>query len=720
MSATPAVRRAITVLQLDHAVGGYLYGLRQPFLKVRLRFDLPVHIDWAEIDATLQAAIPVDGGEPAPVFDAAPLAGTVQRLLHWTAALQRSLSQPVTEAGRSLGFGRLDPQVTVLALPTADHAIGIPALNLVVALIEGALAGERPAAERIAALRPDIDWLTQAGAPLGVSASMNRFLAAAHKAGMPWQRVAAKIFQIGHGARSRWLDSSFTDATSSLGVALARDKAAAARVLRQAGIPVPDHIVVHDETQAVAAAERLGYPVVVKPMDKDGGRGVFAGLKSPDKVRKGFAEAREYSENLLVETFIEGRDYRMVVLHGRLIFAAERIPGGVTGDGVSTVRQLLDRQNSEPPPHLGGQGTLYKLIFDQEAADLLAERGMDETSVPAADLRVRLRSAANVASGGSVRAVFDQVHPDNARLAERAVRALRLDIAGVDLLIPDIGRSWMETGAGVCEVNAQPNFGPMTAAHIYGEILGHLIQGQGRIPIAVIVGAPAGSQACRLVARMMTAAGLKVGIATPDGAWVGADQLVARPAGTFATARALLGDRSVQAAVVAVDDAAVLTTGLPFDRCTVIAFAGAGLADAADDGLNRLARALAPMATARTVLNADDPASLALTPLADAETLLYSAGPKGGEADVRVEAAGERPRLSIGRNAGDALEIELNQPAGDDPILDACSAEDIALAAAVAHGLGCSAAHLRQGLAGVWRQPAAAATVHGARQTRRR
>jgi cyanophycin synthetase len=697
MSPAPAVRRAITVLALDHAVGGYLYGLRQPFLKARLRFDLPASIDWAEIDRTLQATIPA-GGEAAPVFDDAPLAGMIQRLLHWTAVLQRHLFQPVLETGRVLGFGQRDPQVALLALPTLEHTIATPALNIVIVLIDGALAAQRPTAERTAEVQPEIDRLRQAGEPLGVSASMNRFLAAAQKKGMPWQRVSGKVFQIGYGARSRWLDSSFTDATSTLGTGLARNKAAAAEVMRRAGIPVPDHALVYDETQAVQVAETLGYPVVVKPRDMDGGHGVFAGLKSADKVRKAFAEARKYSEHVLVESFIEGLDYRMIVLHGRLIFAAERIPGGVIGDGTSTVRQLLDRQNSEPPPHLGGKGTLYRLDFDGEAADLLAERGLDESSVPPEGVRLRLRSAANVASGGSVRAVFDQVHPDNALLAERAVRALNLDIAGLDLLIPDIARSWKETGAGVCEVNAQPNFGPLTTAHVYGEILDKLIQGQGRIPIAVIVGAPVGSQACRLVARLMGAAGLTVGVATPDDAWIGADQVLAQPAGTFAAARVLLADRSVQAAVVAVDDAAVLATRLPFDRCRVVAFAGGAQGTLAD-----LARALSPMIGARTVINAGDPACMALASQARGETLHYSAEPAGGGAGLWVDTAGRR--LLITGKAGDAVEIALER--APDSSLGPCSADDIALAAAVAQALGCSAAHLRQGLAGVGLQAAA-------------
>jgi cyanophycin synthetase len=655
----------ITLVRIDHAAGGYLHGLTQPFLKARLRFDLPASMDWAQIDAALQAAIPVEGDAPPAFDDASPMEAAIQRLIHWTAALQRHASQPVFETGRVLARGGAGGRVAVLALPAIDPDIAPPALNVVMALIKGG-----PSAEPLAAARREIDRLKALGAERGISASMNRFLAAAHSRRIPWRRLSGKIFQIGHGARSRWLNSSFTDATSALGAGLARDKAATAQVLRQAGIPVPDHHLAKDVEAAVRAAEMLGYPVVVKPMDQDGGHGVFAGLKSPDQVRKAFAEARKYSENVLVETFVEGRDYRMIVVQGRLAFAVERIPGGVVGDGISTVRQLVDRQNSAPPPHLGGKGTLYRLNFDDEAVDLLAERGLNGDSVPADGLRIRLRSAANVASGGLAEAVFDQVHPDNARLSERAVRALNLDVAGLDLLIPDIARSWMETGAGVCEVNAQPSFTPLSA-HINGLIVESLVQGQGRIPIAVIVGPPPGSQACRIVARMLAAASLTPGTATPNGVWIGAHQVVAGPVDAFTGARVLIADRTVQAAVIAVGDAAALTTGLPFDRCAVIALAGSRLAGAPQaETFDDLVRALSPMAGAKVVINRGDPACMAYAPrIAGREVILYA-----------PEAAVDG--LAQGQGA------------------IACSAEDAALAVAVARALGCGEAHLRQGLAG--------------------
>jgi cyanophycin synthetase len=686
---------AITVIRRDHAVDGYLHGLTQPFLKVRLRFDLPASVDWTEIDAALTAAIPVEG-EGSPALAAAPLAGAIQRLIHWTAALQRHAAQPVFEAGRVLARG-VDAPVAVLALPTIDHAVAAPALDIVIGLINDALAAPGLADDRIQAVRARIGRLKATSARAGVTASMVRFLAAAHHRRMPWRRLSGRVFQIGQGARARWLDSSATDATPVLGASLARDKAATAQVLRQAGLSVPEHKMALDEDAAVQAAEALGYPVVVKPRDRDGGMGVFTALASAEAVRKAFAQARKYSEKILVETFIEGRDYRMIVLHGRLVFAVERIPAAVTGDGVSTVRQLADRQNAAPSGR-GDKDVVYSLTLGREAVDLLAVQGMDVDSVPAKGARIPLSSTADAAKGGAVSPVFDKVHPDNARLAERAVRALNLDIAGLDLLIPDIARSWKETGASICEVNAKPNFGPVATAHIYGEILDSLIQGQGRIPIAVVVGAPAGSQACRIAGRMVAAAGLTVGVAAPDGVWIAADRITPRSAGAFSDARLLIGDRTVEAAVIAVDDASVLTTGLPFDRCAVVALAGSQLTgepQAADFG--NLVAALSPMARARLVINMDDPGCMAhAARIETPRVLLYGARTPGGGADVWIEADSESARLFIGQDGADAIVIVL-----DGHGADAGSAEDVLLATAVARGLGLGEAHLRRGLAGV-------------------
>ncbi|MFI4975606.1 MAG: acetate--CoA ligase family protein [Caulobacterales bacterium] len=714
-ATTQAPADPVLVLKLDHAIGGYLYGVSQPFLKARLRLDLPSRVDWTCIDEALGATLP-EAQDVPPGLSAEPAAGALQRILHWTAQLQSSALDPVLEAGRILGGDGAAMQIAVLALPTTDHTIAVRALGVVVDVINRGLDGRLSARDLVQSVRQDIDRLVETRRVQGRGAAdMIKFLEAAHARRIPWLRLGASTaFQIGHGARGRWLDSSFTDATSVIGAKLARNKAAAASVLRQAGVPTPPHRTALSEDIAVRAADQLGYPVVVKPVDRDGGVGVFVRLKTPAAVRKAFGEARKHAETVLVEKFIEGRDYRMVVLHGNLVWALERVPGGVTGDGLSTVRQLVDRLNADAVRGDGRTSGLKRLDLDEEAVDLLAERGMDAGSIPHEGERIRLRGAANVASGGTPVGVFDKVHPDNKLLAERAARALRLDVAGVDLIIPDIGRSWKETGAGVCEVNAQPNIGTTTSGHVYGQILESLIQGDGRIPIALLVADGAAPRAASLVARIMAAAGLRVGLATPDGVSVGDEPMSPAGPDVFAGARLLLGDRAVEAAVAAVRDAQPLSTGMPFDRCTVVALASSSLSDAREGGesFEEVAAALLPLSSGHVVINAADAACMALASrFRDDVVILYAARPDDpgvaahrarGGVGVWVDPAAGAGRILVMRGRVQAMSLQLDDggPAEAD-----CGAGDIALAAAVAIALGCGEAHLRLGLAGVRLRP---------------
>jgi cyanophycin synthetase len=644
--------------------------------------------------------------------------------VQWTAELQRGADLPVFEAGRVLGRVGEDARTAVLALPTLHHDLAVAAVRIVVDLINRGLEGPSSPADLAAAARPAIDRLTEVGRGRGHgSSNMIKFLEAAHQRCTPWLHLAGNTFQLGYGARARWLEASFTDATPRIGAALARDKFAAASLMRQAGLPVPAHEAVRTEDAAVKAAEALGYPVVVKPFDTDGGLAVSAGVKHQAGVRKAFAEAKAHSEVVLIETFVVGRDYRLVVFQGRLIWALERIPGGVTGDGRRTVRQLVDQFNADIPRAKGGWGAVTRLNFDEEAVEMLAERGLDADFVPAEGERVRLRGAANVSRGGTPVGVFDKVHPDNKRLAERAAQALRLDIAGVDLIIPDIGRSWKETGAGVCEVNAQPTLG-VRFGHLYEEILQGLLRGDGRIPIALIVGAPAGSRACALVARSLAAAGLRVGTATPDEVRIGGESLLAGPADPFFGARLLIGDDTVEAAVVAVNDLRPLTTGLPFDRCSLVALAGSHLAGVADAGqaLDRLAGALLPLSLGKVVVNAGDPACLSIgSRVTGGRVILYAAGAgvpqvlehcaRGG-AGVWVDDSGDGPRLVAAAGSHRTFDISLGGPGRNDEGL-ACEAEDIALAGAVASALGCGEAHLRQALGEARLHPSDTAALGG-------
>jgi cyanophycin synthetase len=402
-----------------------------------------------------------------------------------------------------------------------------------------------------------------------------KFIRAAERRGIPWLRYVDRVYQFGYGAQARRLDGSFTDRTGNLATRIARNKHSASTALKAAGIPVPPQLLAGSLEACVEAARKLGYPVVVKPLAQDQGLGVAAGLGSEELVRKAFARARSYGRSVIVEKHVEGEDHRLLVVNGRMLSAALRVPGGVTGDGVHTVRELIDRVNADP-----GRGTtkrgLIRLGLDEEALSLLDEAGLTPDSVPAAGRFVRVRRTANISTGGVPIDVTDAVHPDNRQLAERAARVIGLDIAGVDLLIPDIGRSWRDVGGAVCEVNAQPGMRVHWLAHprrdLNGEVLESLLEGDGRIPIAAITGTNGKTTTCQMLHRILRKAGVNSGVCTTQGTWIGdvlcsRENLSGHPGGWI-----LLSDPTIEAAVIEMPRKGLIYFGAPFDRCDVAAF----------------------------------------------------------------------------------------------------------------------------------------------------
>ncbi len=403
-------------------------------------------------------------------------------------------------------------------------------------------------------------------------AGMNtvRFIQAAHEAKIPWQQLVNNVHQFGWGSRAKLLDSSFTGETPTISARIARDKLSTARMLRLVQIPVPEHALARDPEHAVGLARSLGYPVVVKPADQDGGRGVCVGLRNDDAVRRGYAKASEFSGRVLVEKHFDGNDYRVQVHAGEAYWVVHRMPGGVVGDGSLTVEQLLAITNADPRRgEPGASKLLVRIQLDDEALELLAEQGLAPAAVPEMNRFVRLRRAANVASGGVPVPVLDQAHPDNLALAVRAARVLRLDLAGVDLLMPDIRKSWLDLGAVICEVNAQPQLSP----HLPAIILKRLVRGDGRVPLVLVLGTEVGTDWHGELFEALAAGGKSVGVASPKGTTIGG-QRTCGPCDSYQATRSLLADPTVDAAVVVVADEQMMTTAAPVDRIDVLVLDG--------------------------------------------------------------------------------------------------------------------------------------------------
>ncbi|TIX51140.1 hypothetical protein [Alteraurantiacibacter aquimixticola] len=340
--------------------------------------------------------------------------------------------------------------------------------------------------------KPATQWVAETRKQLAdgerTMANNHHFARAARELGMPFLEWQGQAFQIGFGKAAVAMRGAMTQDTAAIGVHIARQKQACNGVLAQAGFPIAMGGLVSNLTHARGQAERLGFPVVVKPADLDGGVAVSSDIRTMEELERGFKSARAKSPNVIVEKHVDGLDYRLLIFGEQLLVALERSPGGITGDGKRGVRALLDEFNADPRRTKDQNTLLYPIDLDDEAMVMLERQGLTLESVPEEGQFVALRRAANFALGGSVRRVDDIVHPDNLELARRALRTLRLDLAGVDMILPDITRPWHETGGAICEINAQPFVGePVTEDH-YRLILSRLIEGEGRVPIVLVVG----------------------------------------------------------------------------------------------------------------------------------------------------------------------------------------------------------------------------------------
>jgi len=535
-------------------IPGFASGLHYPSLRLMLEATATFKAEMLQqlndrlIDNLhLQDSFPRQGDDAANPF---------LFFVHALHLLQQAANLPVHERGRVLTTQA--GQTAVVAIPTLSASMhGLKsAISWLAGLMNATLLGQDAS--------PWLSRLPELLARLGQNSpkqtNINLLLKTALSMNIPFIELSGSTFQFGHGAQSRWLLSSFTDETSVISTSLARNKQEAAGLMRRCGIPVPDHFKVQTLEAALKAAEQLGFPVVVKPANLDGGTGVSAGLMTLEEVSAAYRIAEKLSNQILVEKHIDGRDYRLVVMHDELIWAIERVPGGVTGDGVSSIAVLLENSNLQRAQ--ANQKTLKHIELDDEAQACLRRAGLTSADIPAQGQFVRLRSTANIGTGGIPVSVMPTVHPDNRDLAIRAARALRLDIAGIDLLMPDIAQSWKRIGGAICEINAQPQLGSLTSSHLYGQILGTLVKGQGRVPIVVVMGLPAadiGNIADRIRASPQLR-DIRIGILEAGA--------------LFNTGQSMLLDKHIDAALYFVNEDSALKTGLPFDQISTLIIAG--------------------------------------------------------------------------------------------------------------------------------------------------
>jgi cyanophycin synthetase len=320
---------------------------------------------------------------------------------------------------------------------------------LLLSLLPEALrpADALPAGWTFAAARDEYIRFTQRRAFGPSTASLVR---AAEERDIPWLRLNNQsLVQFGHGRFQKRIQATITSETRHIAVEIASDKEETNRILGDLGLPVPQQKLVYTEEEAAVAAEKLRYPVVVKPYNGNHGRGVALDLRTSEQVRAAFHKAKEHSRAVIVETFVTGRDYRMLVVNGALIAAAERVPGHVVGDGKHTVAQLVEITNRDPRRGIGHEKVLTRLNLDDQAERCLREKGYTRDTVPPDGETVLLRLTGNLSTGGTAIDVTDVVHPDNVEMATRAIKAIGLDVGGVDFISPDITLSYKDGVFGI-------------------------------------------------------------------------------------------------------------------------------------------------------------------------------------------------------------------------------------------------------------------------------
>ena len=489
---------------------------------------------------------------------------------------------------------------------------------------------------------------------------------AAEDRNIPWLRLNRhSLVQFGHGRYQQRIQATTTGRTSNIAVELASDKEETNSILRDLGLPVPKQIVVRSARDAVRAATRIGLPVVLKPLAGNHGRGVAINLRTDSEVEAGFEKASEYGRTIVVESYIEGYDHRILIVDGKLVAAAKRVPGHVVGDGKNTIEQLVAIVNDDPRRGVGHEKVLTRLELDDEAQRLLAKLDYDSSTVPAKDEVVYLRSTANLSTGGTAIDVTDIIHPDNREMAIRAIKAIGLDIGGVDFLTKDIAESYREAGGGICEVNAGPGFrmhvapSEGTPRDVAGPVIDMLFPPgcPSRIPIAAVTGTNGKTTTSRMLAHILKMAGRTVGLTSTDGVYIDGKLSVPGDMTGPVSAQMILRDPSVDAAVMETARGGMLRSGLGFQECNVAACLNVSADHLGLRGIEtleqlaELKRVPIEVAVDAAVLNADDTLCLQMADYTDAEKLCYiTMNPGHALVKQHIRAGGQAFVLEQGMN----------------------------------------------------------------------
>ncbi|MFN7975631.1 MAG: cyanophycin synthetase [Acidobacteriota bacterium] len=385
------------------------------------------------------------------------------------------------------------------------------------------------------------------------------------------------LVQLGHGIYQKRIQATVTSETTLIAVDIAGDKSLTKALLHDVGIPVPMGDVVRKVKGAVAAAEEVGYPVVVKPLNANHGKGVAVNLSTPEDVEAAAERALDFSERIVVERFLPGRDHRILVVNGKVVACAERVPAHVTGDGEHTIEELVAIENRNPMRGQGHEKPLTKIVVNDETLRILKSRGQAVDAVPKQGEAVSLKLTGNLSTGGTAIDRTDEIHFENIDIAERAARVVGLDVAGIDMITTDVSKPLSETKGGICEVNAAPGF----RMHLHptagkprdvaGAMLDMLFPPgtPSRVPVVSITGTNGKTTTARMLAHILKMGGRHVGLTTTDGVYIDGRRIVTGDCTGPWSCQLVLKDPTVDFAVLETARGGILRSGLGFDYCDI-------------------------------------------------------------------------------------------------------------------------------------------------------
>ncbi len=477
--------------------------------------------------------------------------------------------------------------------------------------------------------------------------------------GIPYIRLNEQsLVQLGYGVYQKRIQATTTANTNMIAVDIAANKHATKKLLGDMGVPVPKGYRIRDEDELEGTVKSVGYPVVIKPLDGNHGKGATVGIKSLDDARIAWEKAKEYSRWIIVEQQLEGADFRALVVNNRLIAVAKRVPAHVKGDGKQTIQELIDETNADSRRGYGHENVLTQIDVDNQTLRCIKKAGYELDSVLKKGEELPLKTTANISTGGTAIDVTDEVHPENVFLFERIARIIGLDVAGIDIIAPNVSEPLRQSGGGIIEVNAAPGFRMHLAPSegIGRNVAEHVIDmlyppgAESRIPIFAITGTNGKTTTTRLIAHILRNSGRTVGFTTTDGTYIGNEQIVQGDNTGPVSAQLVLKDPTVDVAVLETARGGIIRSGLGFDHCDVgvvlnVAADHLGLKDV--NTLEDLARvkAVIPRAVAKdgwAVLNAEDELVYKMRDRVDGKVVCFSMD----ENHPNIRRRAERGRVS--------------------------------------------------------------------------